>query len=70
MNLTVLGCAMYTSFIACMGVAAWLASKQVDGWGWIIFATIIVFGGINMKSGPDTITCPKCGEVIKTQTGD
>ncbi len=53
-----------------MAVVAWLASKQIDGWGWILFISIVFFGNVGMSNKPDIAECPDCGKTFKVECDD
>jgi len=65
MNATVVASVLFLSFTMCMGLVAWLISKNFSGWGWILFVSILFFGSVSIKHS-STATCPKCGHQFET----
>lgn len=68
-----MGAAIFIAFFAGLSASlwavAWLAAAGKDGWGWILFAVVLLFGSMSIKSS-DIATCPKCGEVFKVKSAE
>lgn len=37
--------------ISLFGMAAWLIYKNKDGWGWFLFAVVMIVGQLHIKVG-------------------
>ena len=65
MNATVVASVLFLAFTMCMGLVAWLITKGISGWGWILFVSILFFGSVSIKHST-IATCPKCGHQFDT----
>ena len=63
-NYIVAVCAYFSFLSIAICAAAWLASKSMDGWGWIIFVVVICTMSVSISQS-DHATCPECGHYFK-----
>ena len=61
--------ALFAGFAACMWAVAWLASRGMTGWGWILFVSILFFGNIDIKH-TDIAKCPNCHTTFKVDSAE
>lgn len=38
-----------TLYVLVFGMCAWLIYEQVDGWGWYLFAAVLILGNMHFK---------------------
>lgn len=67
MNSTIVFSVIFISFAACMASAAFLASKGMPGWGWILFVSLVFFGSVSIRK-TSIATCPKCGHAFEVKS--
>jgi hypothetical protein len=48
--------------LLCIGISGYLATQSIEGWGWFLFATLVLVGMMGMsysdESGHKTTPCP------------
>ena len=55
----------FAALVGAIWAAAWVASKGKEGWGWILFIIVLVFGSMKIRES-DIATCPKCNHTFES----
>ena len=69
MNITIVSSVLFISFAACIGLVIWMISRELPGWGWVLFCVMLFFVGVSIKTS-DITECPKCGHTFEVEVKD